>query len=324
MRGFVLAGMVGSVHDSSFMETSCFPVNISAMPMTHGAELRAFHAAARQGSISAGARQLGLSQPTVSGHIAQLEEQYGVELFYRRGRRVELTDFGQRLLEVTRRLADAEVEALSLLMEARRTGVGQLRLCAVGPYNALPLVRAFREMHPNVRIAMRMGDSQQILHDVLDYEGDVGILVHAVADPRLLCVPYRRQPLVFFARADHPLARRPKLALSDLEGQAFVMREQGSTTRRVLERVLEEEGVRVACNVEIGSREAVREAVAQGLGIGIVAETAYVEDARTVRLPLRCDRLHTHVHVVCLRERRETRVVAPFLELVGRLAQAGS
>ncbi len=291
--------------------------------MHHGPELRAFHAAARAGSISAGARELGLSQPTVSAHIAKLEGLYGVELFFRRGRRIELTDFGRRLLEATRRLADAEVEAVTLLMNARTAGTGHLRLCAVGPYNATPMIRAFRHAHPGVRISMAMGDSQQILRSILDYEADVGILVHDARDPRLLSLPFRRQPLVFFAAASHPLARHPALALRDLHGQAFVMREPGSTTRRVLERVLAAEGVSVRGDLEIGSREAVREAVAQGLGIGVVAEPAYVEDARTVRLPIRCEDLCTHVHVVCLRERSRARLVSAFFEVVQSLRPAG-
>lgn len=236
--------------------------------MQHGAELRAFHAAARAGSISAGARQLGLSQPTVSGHIAKLESTYGVELFFRRGRRIELTEFGRQLLETTRRLADAELEATSLLMNARQAGQGHLRLCAVGPYNVTPLICAFRRAQPGVRISMTVGDSQQIVQRIVDYEGDIGVLVHAVPDARILCLPYRRQQLVFFAPADHPLAHRPRLTLRDLDGQAFILRERGSTTRRVLEQVLATEGVSVRTDLEIGSREAVREAVAQGLGIG--------------------------------------------------------
>lgn len=284
--------------------------------MHHGAELRAFHAAARAGSISAGARQLRLSQPTVSAHIAKLEGLYGVELFFRRGRRIDLTDFGRQLLEATRRLVDAEVEAVSLLMNARAAGQGHLRLCAVGPYNVTPMIRAFRQAHPGVRISMTVGDSQQILQSILDYEADVGILVHDAADTRLLSLPYRRQPLVFFASATHPLAGRKRLLLRDLQGQPFVMREAGSTTRRVLEQVLAKEGVAVRGDLEIGSREAVREAVAQGLGVGVVAEPAYVEDARTVRLPIQCPDLFTHVHVVCLRERKDARLVAAFLGAV--------
>jgi len=278
--------------------------------------LRAFHAAARAGSMSGGARQLGLTQPTVSAHIATLETLYGVELFFRRGRRVELTEFGRNLMETTHRLVDAEVEALSLLLHARNAGQGHLRICAVGPYNVTPMISEFRRAHPGVRISMSVGDSLQILRSIVDYLGDVGVLVHPVTDPRILCVPYRKQPLVFFVSAGHPLTRRTQLTLHDLEGQSFVMRERGSTTREVLEKVLAEEGVRVRSDLEIGSREAVREAVAQGLGIGVVSDTAYLADARIVKLPIRCDKLFTHAHVVCLKERKDARLISQFFAAV--------
>jgi len=300
----------------SLKELSHFSRNILTMPISHGSELRAFHAAARAGSMSGGARHLGLTQPTVSAHVATLESTYGVELFFRRGRRVELTEFGRRMLETTHRLVDAEVEALSLLLHARNSGSGDLRISAVGPYNVTPMLGELRRVHPGVRISMSVGDSQQILESIASYQSDVGVLVHPVADPRIFCMPYRKQPLVFFAAASHPLARRAQLTMADLAGHSFVMREQGSTTRRVLEQCLAQEGVQVRSDLEIGSREAVREAVAQGLGIGVVSDAAYLADPRTVKLPIRCDQLFTHAHVVCLRERRDVRMIAQFFAIV--------
>lgn len=295
------------------------------MSIHHDAELRAFHTAARHGGMSAAARQLGLTQPTVSAHIAHLEKLYGAELFFRRGRRVELTEFGRSLLETTNRLYDAEAEAVSLLQQARSAYRGKLRLCAVGPYNAMPMIREFHNRYPQVQISMSTGDSREIVESILDYRGDVGVLVHAVEDPRILCMPHRRQPLVIFCAAGHPLAARQTLGLNDLEGQSFVLRETGSTTRRVLEEVLRRHGVNIRCNVEIGSREAVHEAVAQGLGLGVVSATAYRNDPRTLQLPLECEELYTHAHVVCLKERREARLIARFLEIARQIAlRAGS
>jgi len=291
------------------------------MSIAHGSELRAFHAAARAGSMSGGARQLKLTQPTISAHIATLENLYQVELFYRRGRRIELTEFGRNLMETTHRLVDAELEALSLLLHAQNAGTGHLRICAVGPYNVTPMISEFLRAHPGVRISMSVGDSRQILQRIVDYQGDVGVLVHPVADPRIHCVPYRKQPLVFFVAAGHPLAHRKLLTLRDLGGQSFVMRERGSTTRDVLETVLAQEDVQVRSDLEIGSREAVKEVVAQGLGIGVVSDAAYLPDARIVKLPIQCDRLFTHVHVVCLKERKDARLISRFFAAVEVMRQ---
>ena len=283
------------------------------------AELRAFDAAARVGNMSAAARELGLTQPTVSAHVAALERRYEVELFFRRGRRVELTEFGRFLHEITHRMFRAEDEAMALLQQARSQYFGRLQLCAVGPYNVTPLIKRYRERWPGVQVAVSISDSRQIVERVLDYRGDVGLPLYAVDDPRLLCLPFRRQRLVVFAPRSHPLAGRSALQLTDLEGQQFVLREPGSATRRVFEDGLRQAGVKIQVAVEMGSRESVREAVAQGLGLGVVAQPAYVPDRRLAMLPLAGAGLFTHPHVICLKERAEAQLIANFLRVVAEL-----
>lgn len=269
--------------------------------------------------MSAAARLLRLTQPTISAHIASLEREYEIELFLRRGRRVELTEVGRSLLEITRRLFEAEGEAQSLLLEAKGQVDGKLRLCAVGPFNLTPMLAAFRKRLPRIRLSASFGDSRQIVERILDYQADVGVLVRAVDDPRILSLPYRRQRLIVFAHVDHPLARQGSVKLSDLEGMEFVVRETGSTTRQVFEQGLQAAGVRVRVAMEIGSRESVREAVAQGLGLGVVSEPAYIPDPRLAPLPILGADLATHSHVICLRERQRSRLVAQFLSIVEEL-----
>lgn len=292
------------------------------MQTASAAELRAFDAAAHTGSMSGAALLLGIRQPTVSAHVARLEQDFGVELFLRRGRGVELTPFGRMLHEVTHRIYRAEEQASLMLLAARSGYEGHLRLCAIGPYNVVPMLRRYRTQHPRVLIAVDIGDSRQTVERVLDSRSDVGVLLHAVADERVFCQPYRRQPLVVFAAVTHPLAGRPRLRLEDLQGQEFVLREHGSQTRRVFEAGLAQAGLSVRASLEIASREAVREAVAQGLGLGVVARTALVPDPRLVILPIVDLDLCTEVHVICLRERMGAPLVASFLETVARLRAA--
>lgn len=284
------------------------------------AELRAFEATVRAGSMSGAARALGITQPTVSAHIASLERRYGVELFHRRGRRVDLTEFGETLHEQTLRMFRAEQDAVALLQEARTQYRGRLHVCAVGPYNVTPILKRYRERWPAVSMRVSVGDSRQIVERILGYDGDVGVLVHAVDDARILCVPFRRQRLIVFAPATHRLAPSRKVRLADLEGEEFVMRETGSTTRSVFERALREAGVSIRVAIEMGSRESVREAVAQGLGLGVVADAAYVPDPRLVPLQIAEPTVpETHSHIICLEERRRARLIANFLGVVEAL-----
>lgn len=283
-------------------------------------QLKAFNATARLGSMSAAARTLGLTQPTVSAHIARLEAHHGLELFFRLGQRIELTAFGRVLQATTNRIFRAEEDAWALLASARNLYQGRLTVCAVGPYNVTPMLKRFRTRWPLVDLAVNLGDSGQIVEQILDYKGDLGVLVHAVDDPRIHCVAFRRQQLLVFARYDHQLASRKGLRLRDLAGQEFVVRESGSTTRKVFEQRLAVAKVSVRCGVEIGSREALREAVAQGLGLGVVAEPAYVSDARLVKLDIVDLDACTHVHVICLSDRRTMPLVEGFLSIVDELA----
>ena len=282
------------------------------------AALKAFDATIRRGSMSAAARELDLRQPTVSAHIAALEAQYGVELFHRRGRSLVPTAFAEVLRDFAQRIFRAEEEAHELLLAAKSRYQGRLSILAVGPYNVVPLVKTYLERWPKVSIAVSVGDSRRIVERILDYDGDVGLVLHSVDNPRVHCVPYRRQPLVVFAHRDHPLASRKSVRVADLEAQHFVLREEGSTTRRVFEEGLRKAGVSIRVALEMGSRESVREAVAQGLGLGIVADTAYVPDPRLCRLPIDGAGLHTHPHLICLAERKSAPLIAAFLEVAHR------
>ena len=278
------------------------------------AALKAFDATARAGSITIAARQLGLRQPTVSAHILRLESQYGIELFFRKGRRLELTEFGHALLEHTRRAFSAEEDAHSMLAAARTHYSGTLNLHAIGPYNITPIIKAYRSKYPGVQITVTVGDSQSITQRILDYQGDIGLVLNEITDPQIFCQPYREQELVIFASSSHPIARAAKLGLADLMNQDFVMREEGSGTRRAFEQALQSRGVRIKTSVEMRSREAVREAVAQGLGLGVVADRAYLPGPELVKLKVEGFSAKTHTRLICRTERKNSPFIAQFLQ----------
>lgn len=288
------------------------------------AALRAFDATARSGSMTAAARALGLQQPTLSAHIQRLEQTHGVELFHRRGRRLELTPFGRSLLEHSRRTFSAEEDAQALLLAAQNRYAGHLVVHAIGPYNVVPILQRFTRQHPQVSLCVGVGDSRSIVARILDHQGDLGLVLHASDDPALVCVPHRRQRLVVFAPAGHALARQGRLLMADLHQQRFVIREEGSTTRRVFEAAMRSRGLVPRVALEMGSREAVREAVAQGLGLGVVAETAYLPDPRLTLLPVADSDMATHVHLVCRRERRHSPLVAAFFDIASGLGDAAT
>lgn len=285
------------------------------------AALKAFDAAARAGSITTAAAQLGLRQPTVSAHILRLESEYGVELFFRQGRRLTLTTFGEALLEHTRRLFSAEHDARTLLIAARTHYTGTLNLHAIGPHNITPIIKSYRSHYPGVQISVTVGDSQTITERILNYEGDIGLVLNEITDPQIHCLLYREQNLVIFAAASHPLAQGQALGIHDLADEEFVMREQGSGTRKAFEEELKAHGVCIKTSVEMRSREAVREAVAQGLGLGVVADTAYLQGPGLVKLQVEGFKAKTVTRLICRAERKSSPLIAKFLQTAQELSQ---
>lgn len=177
--------------------------------------------------------------------------------------------------------------------------------------------------HPQVSLVVRVGDSRSIAARILDHQGDVGLVLNPVDDPGLACVEHRRQPLVVFAAAAHPLAWRAAVRMADLHQQRFVIQEEGSTMRRVFEEAMRRRGLGFQVAIETGSREAVREAVAQGMGLGVVVGPACVADTRLAQLAVVDSDMATHVHPMCRhRERRPSPLVAAFFDIAAGLREA--
>jgi DNA-binding transcriptional LysR family regulator len=149
-----------------------------------------------------------------------------------------------------------------------------------------------------------------------DYQTDVAVLAQFTNDPRFHAVPYSRHPVGIFVRTDHPFAKRQSIRIEELNGEPLIMREIGSTTRKALEEALRKADVRPRIVMEIGSREAIREAVIKGLGIGAVSAAEFVPDKRLRLISISNAEIYTYAHVFCLEERRNARIVKAFLDIV--------
>ena len=277
------------------------------------ASLRAFHAVASHGSFTRAAESLGVTQPTLSAQVKALQESYGVALLDRRGRGVAATSLGEQLLDITRRLFLLEEEADELLSRARDLTTGHLRVTAGGPYYAVPLLAAFGARHPGVHISLSIGNSEEVLDALVHYRADVAVISDLEPDPRLESIPYAEHRLVVFVPRKHLWARSRGIRLRDLDGQPMVLRETGSMTRRLFERAAAKAQVKPRVIMEIESREAVSEAVAAGLGIGVVSEAEFGHDERLAAVPVIDVTMLTREYVVCLRDRRRLRIVSAFL-----------
>lgn len=287
-----------------------------AIVFTH---LRSFHAVAENRGFTAAAGALHISQPTVTTQVKELEDRYGVELLVRRGRRVELTETGAALFDISRRMMSLHEEAEELLLSSGRLTTGQLRVAAVGPFHATEMVARFLAIYPSIKVSMLLGNSGQTLQRILDLESDVAILAHVIDDPRVYSVPFSTHEVVVFVNADHPWRGRESVALAELADQPLILRETGSTTRRAFERAAEEAKVSIKPFLEIGSREGVWKAVERGLGIGVVADFEFVAHPRLETIRIADATVRTEYRLACLQDRRHSPKIAAFMQSVLQL-----
>lgn len=278
------------------------------------ARYRAFIAVAQHGSLSAAARALGVSQPTVSSQITTLERQSKIELFYRQGYRMSLTAAGQKLLAIAQKLIATESEADFFLRDSGKLNQGELKIGAVGPFHVIEMVASYRAQYPGMQLSIRMGNSQQVLHDLAHYATDIAVLAGLYLRPEFHMREYAKHPIILFVHKSHPFASRHQIDIQELNGQPLLLREQGSTTRTAIETVLNDAGVKPKLGLEIGSREAIREAVIRGLGIGAVSEAEFVTDQNLAPVRITGDPIHTTTYVYCMKERIDSLLVHSFMK----------
>ncbi|MEM7170769.1 MAG: LysR substrate-binding domain-containing protein [Pseudomonadota bacterium] len=282
-------------------------------------QLRSFHAVAEEEGFTAAARSLNVSQPTITVQVKALEEFYRVELFHRRGRKVILTEAGQALLNITRRLMSLEAEASDLLNEMGGFHSGQLNVMAVGPFHVMEMLASFNALYPGIKVSVGIGNSRDALNALFAFRADVAVLAQVQDDPRLFARPFRRHPVIIFVNKRHRLARRKSISIQELAGERFVMRESGSTTRLAFEQALLEADVPVNRVMEIGSREAVWMAVQLGMGIGVVSEIEFTPHPLLQPITISDAKVFTYAHVVCLAERADSRIVKAFIQVVDQI-----
>jgi len=239
--------------------------------------LRLFAAVVDHGGFSKAARALNLSQPAISKSLTELEKQIHVTLLDRGGRSLVLTEAGRTLYARAAELFGVERVAERELRELRGLKRGALRVAAsttIATYILPTYLGRFRTRHPNVRIRATNANTRTVLRLLLEFRVDVALVEGPVSHSRVEVVPWREDELVVIAHPEHPLLQRGRVSPRDLEAELFLVRERGSGTREVSERALALHGVRLGNTMRVGGTEAMKHAVAAGLGLAIVSRAA--------------------------------------------------
>jgi len=283
-------------------------------------QLRLLLAVTREGSVSRAAQRLHLTQPTLSTQLRQLADQVGLPLFERIGRRLHLTPAGEAVVDSATRL-EQELERLDeTLAELRGDVGGKLRLAVVSTAETfIPrLLGDFRRERPAVEVSLVVLNRDAVLRRLADNRDDLYIMSRPPAAPPVTATPFLANPLVVIAPADHPLAGRREVPIEALAEEEFVLREPGSGTRQAAESFFATHDLALRPRLELGSNEAVRQAVAGGLGLSLLSAhaLAHAADEGIAVLAVKDTPVLTHWQVVHPTGKRLTPLADAFLRFL--------
>ncbi|MDF1630051.1 MAG: LysR family transcriptional regulator [Alcanivoracaceae bacterium] len=244
-------------------------------------QLEVFLAIARQQHLTRAAESLAMSQSAASSALRELEQQFGIRLFDRVGKRLQLNESGQLIRPRAEALlaeAMALQQSLDVHSEAGRLKVGAT--LTIGNYLAVGIMARYMNEPGAGRVSLDVGNTEEIAAKVANFEADIGLIEGELHHPDILLTPWQDDELVVFCAPDHPLAGRPALDDRDLLEGTWIVREPGSGTRQTFNRALH--GLLPQLNIllELQHTEAIKRAVEAGLGIGCLSKVTLTEAFR--------------------------------------------
>ena len=278
-------------------------------------QLKALDALEQTGSFAGAAGRLGLTQPAVSIQLRNLQARYGVKLFWRCGRQLEFSPLGKDLVLKARKILGLVDDFQDTLASAGELRSGRLDIGLSCHYLVMDLLAVFMQRYPGLQINAKIGDSANLVADVIACRLDLAEVTGVDPDPRLVSLAYSDQAIVIFVARRHPWSRRPTIDVAELNDQPMVARHTTSMTRQIFQQRLRHRGIRPRIAMELDSWEAMKEAVAAGIGFGIALADEFNHDPRLIGIRVADVDLSAGQYVVCLPEFERLRPVRAFLEL---------
>lgn len=291
-------------------------------------QLRVFYLAAREGSYRRAAELLFVTQPAVSQNIKALETYYGVGLFVRVGRSMQLTNAGRVLFEHAERIFEAAEEAEYAIRELSMLERGEIRVGTTKIFarHIMPsIINAFREQHPAITVALDEGSSAQMVSSVETLKNHLAVVGRMPYSARLRAHTFRLVELTLVTGPSHPLTRLSPARWKDLEGQPLIVRERGSGSRRAITERMAHEGVNPRVVMESGSVDFIKRYVAEGRAVAFLFEPDMREElaaGRLVRVPLAEGELTLDTDVVVLADAYKSPAVRAFMKVLEESAAA--
>lgn len=282
-------------------------------------QLEVFLATAHTENISRAAENLAMSQSAASGALKELEQQFGIRLFDRVGKRLQLNELGRAL----RPRANAVLQQARALEQGfqRHQDLGELKVGAtltIGNYLAVGLMARYMAEQPGARVSLEVDNTAHIAERVRHFELDLGLIEGELNHPELDVTPWREDELIAFCAPDHILAKRYRLNDDDLQAATWILREPGSGTRQTFDRAMHGLLPNMDIRLELQHTEAIKRAVEAGLGIGCLSRITLrdaFERGSLVALDIPHRDLTRHFYFILHRDKYMTAGMERWLQL---------
>lgn len=290
-------------------------------------QLRVFLALAEHRSITAAAQACHVTQPTVSMQMKELSEAIGLPLYEQIGKQLYLTQAGEAVAETARAMEEewARLQQTIDALKGHRTGRLRVAIASTAKYFVPRMLGGFCQAYPEVDISLEVLNRDAVVQRLRQNADDVYIMSMPPTDMALEQYPFLDNPLVLIAPATHRLAQKQRLTLASVAEESFILREPGSGTRHACNAHFREHEFMPKVRMELGSNEAIKQAVAGSLGLGVISRHAlaphYDEEGVTI-LPVKSFPIQSQWWVLYPQGKRLSPVAATFLAHLRSTVQA--
>ena len=249
-------------------------------------QLEVFEAIVRFGSFTRAAEELFLTQPTVSLQIKKLTDVVGLPLFEQIGKKIYLTDAGKELHQMNLDIFERfeRFEMVTSNMKGMKAGKLRLAVVTTAKYFAPRLLGMFCRQYPGIDVSLEVSNREHILERLVKNQDNLYILGQPPKEIDVIAETFLENPLVVLASVNHPLANEKGITLKRIAKESFLSREFGSGTRIATERFFADQGLKPNIRMELGSNEAIKQAIVGGLGISILSRHTLALDMPTGQL----------------------------------------
>jgi len=287
--------------------------------------LKVFYTVVKYRSFTKAASILFLTQPAITFQIKKLEDEFQTRLFNRTHNQIFLTNSGKILFKYANQILESYELAREEISKTSKELKGEIRIGAaslLGTYHLPKILGLFKQKHPEVTVMMNMGDSASIINSIKEHIFDLAFVSEPVSLKHFVIEPYFTDELIIVVNKDHPWIKREYIELKEILAEPCILREQGSGTREVFKRFLQNINIplnKINTVLIVGSTEAVKSAIESGVGYGIVSEIAVkneIESGTLVKVCVKEMKLARQFLIVYPLKSYKSKLIETFLNFI--------